>query len=166
MADEIVFGKENCGLEKQAPFLCRLSEGEDNCLSSEIALSFLGEAGGISEAFGDNEKISELLSKASPLYPDHSKIYEITFDRYIMYQVRNESYSSWDNYEVRRGKYFIVFERSRLLDYLAAATDCRVLPDGSFYPDKWTHYGIYCQNHIIDVVSAFPPTIVKKELNE
>lgn len=157
-----VFGKENKGLEDHGIFLTELSEKEDNRLSIKIALSAVGEAVDTSSnisGFSDDKKIAKIISGAVPVYPDYNVIYEILFDRYIMYQVRNESYSSWDNYEIRKGKYFIVFEQSRLLDYLSLATDCRMLCDGSFYPDKWKHYRIYCQNHIIDIVSAVPPEV-------
>lgn len=158
----IVFGEENKGLEDHAPFLTELSEEEDNRLRIKIALSVIGKtADAFSEIsdFSGDEKIAKIFSGAVLVYPDYDRIYDIVFDRYIMYQVRNESYSSWDNYEIRKGKYFIVFEQSRLLDYLSTATDCRILCDGSFYPDRWNHYGIYCQNHIIDIVTAVPPEV-------
>ena len=45
--------------------------------------------------------------------------------------------------EIRKGKYLIIFEKSKLLDSLVQMTDARKLEDGSYYPGKWTHYGIY-----------------------
>lgn len=157
----IVFGEENIGLEEYGPFLIELSEGEDNRLAIKVAIAAAGEGSFDVSTWDNNSRIAELISKSTPICPDYDNIYEIVFDRYIMYQVRNESYSSWDDYEIRRGRYFIVFEQSRLLDHLSVATDCQVLSDGSFYPDRWRHYGIYCQNHIIDVVSAVPPEVTE-----
>lgn len=43
--------------------------------------------------------------------------YEIQFDDYVMYTVRNKSYTAWDDYEIRKGNYLVKFDRSRLLDY-------------------------------------------------
>lgn len=157
----IIFGEENSGLEDNAPFLAELSEEEDNRLRIKIALSVLGESGEIAsdDEFIGNEKIAKLISGSTPIYPDYDSIYEIIFDNYIMYQVRNESYAAWDNYEIRKGKHFVIFERSILLDYLSVFTDCQILSDGSYYPDLWTHYGICCQNHIIDIAAVKAPEI-------
>ena len=41
----------------------------------------------------------------------------IEFDSYIMHMTRNESYTSWDNYEVRKGNYLVDFEKSRFIDF-------------------------------------------------
>lgn len=81
------------------------------------------------------------------------------FEHYILYQTRNESYCSWDNYEIRNGKYFIIFSKSRMLDFLSQITDCGKLEDGTVYPGEWKHFGIYCQNHVIDIISCHEPTI-------
>ena len=40
-------------------------------------------------------------------------------------------------------------------------TDARRFEDGSYYPGKWTHYGIYTQNHVIDVIAWREPMIVE-----
>lgn len=82
----------------------------------------------------------------------------------ILYQVRNELFCSWDGYELRQGKFFIVFEKSRLLDTLPLITDCQIGDDGEAYPGKWKHYGIYCQNHIIDIISHNEPIIKKLDI--
>lgn len=109
--------------------------------------------------------INELLVNATPLYPNSLKTYEIIFDHYILYQTRNESYCSWDNYEIRNGKYFIIFSKSRMLDFLLQITDCEKLEDGTAYPGEWKHFGIYCQNHVIDIISCNEPTIRQIDSN-
>lgn len=70
---------------------------------------------------------------------------------------RNESYTAWDDYEVRKGKYFIVFERSRLLDCMPKLVETELVE--AYFPQGWKHYGIYCQNHIIDVIAAGEPRV-------
>lgn len=78
-----------------------------------------------------------------------------------MYQVRNESFCSYDSDEIRPGKFMIVFEKSKLLDYLMVSTDACQLNDGTFYPGEWRHYGIYTQSHIIDVVALDEPKVFR-----
>ena len=85
------------------------------------------------------------------------QVYEIVFENYILYQMRNESYTSWDEYEVRKGRYLIVFERSRLLDYYEDS-----IFDFDSEETRKTqrkHYGIYTENHILDIISNEPPKI-------
>lgn len=57
------------------------------------------------------------------------------------------------------GTYLMRFEASGFLDYLASATDACRLDDGSFYPAPWKHYGIYTQNHIVDVIAHVEPKV-------
>lgn len=61
-----------------------------------------------------NEKVRELLSKSNQLASDGTQTYRIHFKSYIMYQVRNESYTYSNDSEIRRGKGLILFEKSKL----------------------------------------------------
>ena len=65
----------------------------------------------------------------------------------------------WDNYEIQKGKYFIIFEKSRLLDYLPQIVEKEIVE--AYNPNGWKHYGIYCQNHIVDVIASEEPKIRK-----
>ena len=91
---------------------------------------------------------------------------DIRFDNYIMYQVRNESYVSFDRTEARHGKYLCIFAESKLLAYLETVTDVQRCDDGSTYPGPCRHYGIRTQNQIIDVVSHFEPMVTVTESGE
>ncbi|MBQ3110689.1 MAG: hypothetical protein IJC69_06070 [Clostridia bacterium] len=150
----IEFGSENIGMEK-GTFLARLEEGEDNKLTVTISLSTKGEVG---ENIPDNEKgvIKRILEKAKPVYPDNENTYEIYFENYVMYQVRNESFAAFDKDEVRRGNRLIIFEKSKLLDYVKTV----VWADEKYF-GGYKHYGIYTENQIIDVISQVEPTIKK-----
>ena len=77
----------------------------------------------------------------------------------VLYQMRNESYSSFGGYGIWEGRYLIRFRRSRLLDALPRLTDCFMGADGTCYPGGWPHYGVYMQNHILDVISTETPVI-------
>ena len=155
----IKFGSENNTIT-DAPFLLKMKEGEDNCVRFIIAFSMKGE---VREVIDDMEiqGLGQVLQNATPIVPNSDEVYEITFQSYILHQIRNESFCSQDEYEIRNGRYCILFEKSRLLDMLLTITDCQRSSDGAVYPGEWKHYGIYCQNHIIDVISHNEPVIKK-----
>ncbi len=88
-------------------------------------------------------------------------MYEIVFPSYIIYQVRNESYCSWDEYEIRKGNTLYIYEKSKFLDYFKSVTDCCQSDDGDYYPGEWIHYGIGAEDHIIDIISHEKPIIKK-----
>lgn len=151
-------------LGEQAPFLMSLSDGSQGELHLTIAAAKIGEAdSNIPEFEGADQAVQQtlgrILSASRPIEPKEHRLFEICFRDYIIYQIRNESFCSYDPEEIRHGKYLIVFETSKLLSHLDEITDARQFDGDSFYPGKWTHYGIYTQNHVIDVVSHCPPTI-------
>ena len=143
---------------KAAPFLRSLEECEDNELRITVAGAKIGDCA--ADTF-DGTALGRILSQCRPIESDENLAFEITFESYIIYQVRNESFCSYDPEEIRSGKFLIVFEKSKLLDYLTVSTDACRLDDGSFYPAEWKHYGIYTQNHVIDVVSQCEPKVLR-----
>ena len=156
----IKFGNENDDMNS-APFLFKTIEEMDNEVKFIVALSIKGKQGcGINEE--DNPALGKILSECVPIYPDEDNLYEILFDNYIFHITRNESYTSWDNYELRKGKYFIIFEKSRLLDCLPQIVEQEIVE--AYNPNSWKHYGIYCQNHIIDIIASEEPKIRKYSL--
>lgn len=48
-----------------------------------------------------------------------------------------------------------IYEKSRLLEHF------KVTMDSGLLPDKWVHYGVSTENHIIDIISHEKPTIKK-----
>jgi hypothetical protein len=83
---------------------------------------------------------------------------QIKFNDYIMHLTRNESYTVPDDYEVRKGRYLVMFEKSRLIDFydlVIAHTE-----DYS-WPGRGKHFGIYTCDHLIDIISNSTPIITK-----
>lgn len=144
---------------KYAPFMLSLSDTEDNELSVTIALSEIGEIGELSESDEPNPAIRELLSKSRPLLPNESRVFTITFERYIIYQVGNESFCSGNPNDKFSGRFLRIYESSALLNRLGEFSDAQILEDGTYYPGKWAHYEIVTLNHIIDVISLKEPTV-------
>lgn len=145
-------------------FLRKIEENDYNEVKFTVSFSYCSEKP--TEADIEDNVLKTILKNTVPLYPDDNNTYEIVFDHYILYQTRNESYCSRDDYEIRKGDSFILFEKSRLLDMLPQITDCYMSNDGIYYPGEWKHYGIYCLNHIIDIISCNEPIIRKISWNE
>lgn len=160
------FGTENEEItanSPNAPFVLSIDDNEDNRLRIVIALPKMGEPGeGIEESdYRNNEKLKEMLMSSCPVYEDMDNVYQILFERYIIYQCRNESYTTYDPREVGKGNFLIIFESSPLLDYYK---DVIFDFDHHLTKDVRKHYGIYAENHIIDVISNEPPIITKISL--
>jgi len=155
---DLEFGGNNDSLGKFA-FVLKI-ENVDNELKIIFSGCVEGERGtNIDDELDENLK--QLLKESTPIYPSADDVYEIVFPNYIIYQVRNESYCSWDDYEIRKGRRLIIFEKSRLLDHFQTITDACQAKDGDFYPGEWKHYGIYGEDHIIDVITHEKPVIKK-----
>ena len=153
----LTFRSENSEINKHsrlAPFVLSIKDDPDNRLSIVIALpKNCPAADDISDP-----RLKDILSHSTRVIEDTEQLYEIAFGSYVIYQCRNESYTSYDPTEVMKGKYLVIFERSHFLDYYES-----VIFDKDTDNEKVCrkHYGIYGENHIIDVISNEPPTIRK-----
>ena len=76
-----------------------------------------------------------------------------------MLPVRNESFCHFESKSARHGNYLAIYEQSKLLEYLSAATDVQQGEDGNFYPAQWKHYSIFTQNQVIDIISHCEPVL-------
>ncbi|MEK3720572.1 hypothetical protein [Paenibacillus sp. FSL H8-0034] len=91
---------------------------------------------------------------------ENSPIIQIDFDTYIAYSIRNESYTSWDDYEEFEGNVFRIYKKSRYLDFVTLGTFATEI-----YPGPFLHYGISCLDHIVDIVSDSEPIISEVRWN-
>ena len=164
MGHTLSFEELDLALGDHAPFLMSLSDGLQEELHIIISAAEVGNLGDNIPDFEDvdettRQALQSILAKSRPIEINENCLFEICFHDYIIYQTRNESFWSGDPNEIRHGKYLITFEKSTLLSHLEEITDAQQLDDGSFYPGEWTHYGIYTQNHVIDVISHSPPDV-------
>lgn len=92
----------------------------------------------------------------APIEPTpQSPRFEVQFDSYIAYSVRNESFVSLDRTESwSGGLLFREYSRSKFLDYVTASTFATAQ-----FPAPFTHFGFCCLNHVVDVASTVPPAI-------
>ena len=85
---------------------------------------------------------------------DASKWFEVVWDTYISYSVRNESFCSWDKAEEWSGNAFRTYTKSKFLDFVSTGTFA-----SNDYPGPFVHYEIVCSDHVVDVASEHPPTV-------
>jgi hypothetical protein len=86
---------------------------------------------------------------------EFSRIFEVTWDSYIAYTVRNETTAAFDPYEVIvSGRLACLYSTSRFLDYIALSTNAASSQAGPV-----RHVAMHCLNHIVDVASAKLPVV-------
>ena len=78
--------------------------------------------------------------------------YELVFERYVAYSIRDESYTQQDEEEIHTGRLACVYSKSKFLDYVRVSTFA-----SDDYPGPITHYGFNCLNHIVDVAAFEEP---------
>lgn len=92
---------------------------------------------------------------------DESRRFEVIWDTYVSYAVRNESYCRWDDSEEWHGECLRVYSKSKFLEFVAAGTFA-----DEHYPGPFKHYEIVCGNHIVDVASESEPVVRRLTLNK
>ena len=151
----IKFGKKY--KNDNMPYILNINDNIDNVLKIIVSLPYSGEKGSEASNTG-NKDLDEILKKAYPVLIDYNEIYEITFESYIMYQTRNESFAYPDENSKVLGEYFTIIKNSSYLKMVKSITFYN-----DIFDDKYMHYGIFSWNHVIDIISAEEPKIVKLE---
>ena len=151
----IKFGKKY--KNDNMPYILNINDNIDNVLKIIVSLPYSGEKGSEASNTG-NKDLDEILKKAYPVLIDYNEIYEITFESYIMYQTRNESFAYLDKNSKVLGEYFTIIKNSSYLKMVKSITFYN-----DIFDDKYMHYGIFSWNHVIDIISAEEPKIVKLE---
>ena len=151
----IKFGKKY--KNDNMPYILNINDNVDNVLKIMVSLPYSGEKGSEASNTG-NKDLDEILKKAYPVLIDYNEIYEITFESYIMYQTRNESFAYLDENSKVLGEYFTIIKNSSYLKMVKSITFYN-----DIFDDKYMHYGIFSWNHVIDIISAEEPKIVKLE---
>ena len=151
----IKFGKKY--KNDNMPYILNINDNIDNVLKIIVSLPYSREKGSEASNTG-NKYLDEILKKAYPVLIDYNEIYEITFESYIMYQTRNESFAYPDENSKVLGEYFTIIKNS---SYLKMVKNITFYND--IFDDKYIHYGIFSWNHVVDIISAEEPKIVKLE---
>lgn len=98
------------------------------------------------------------LTDINPIVSDDScRKYKAVFNRFLVYQVIDESCIAWDDAEVFEGRLFGTFTKSRFLEHI----DSHLIIDWyQEQPDmKYTHYQICGLDFIVDVAAQESPLV-------
>ena len=132
-------------------YLClrEISEPTDNCLRMVIE-----EAGVVGEEV-TMEIAGVTFTKLHPIKSTKgSRRFEMIWDTYVAYSVRNESYSSADKREIFEGERIRVYSKSNFLEFIKQATFAT-----DAYPGPYQHVQVVCLDHVVDVAAVNPPGI-------
>jgi len=130
-------------------YLTEISEPEDNAL--RLVIEGAHTPGPVADL-----RIGDIvLPGTREIVADHSTpAWELVFQSYVAYSVRNESFATFGPEEASVGSSFRTYTRSNFLDFVSSGTFA-----DEQHPGPFVHYCILCLNHIIDVVSTEPPEI-------
>jgi len=81
-----------------------------------------------------------------------SRAFEVLWENYVAYSIRNESFVRVDHDEIYDGIRFRVYSKSNFIDYVARATFA-----SNEYPGPTQHHELICEDHIIDVIALTAP---------
>jgi hypothetical protein len=131
-------------------FLESLHEPEDNALLLKIA-----EAKEIAAEKHDLIIGSHTLSDLTPIRvtPD-SRRFQLFWESYVAYSVRNESFALADKNDPEFRGVFVERSTSTYLRFIEETTFAT-----SVFQKPMRHWQVNCQNHCIDVVSFDEPSV-------
>ena len=134
-------------------FLNSITDGGDNRLRLNVCYA---EGGPL-----PRQILGKHIDEISKMPIEYKKVthYEMLWNRYLTFAVRDETYASIDKSEVFAGQAVRRFTRSRLLSSLP-----NIIQTIDLLPALPIHFGIYCLNHIVDVLAYEEPVV--RELGE
>ena len=101
-----------------------------------------------------NARLDQVLGEGFAVRSDPSfREFRITFENYVGFSIRNESYVNPEP-EEDYSKKLRSYPKSTFLDYIASSTFAQQLMDESVL-----HFAVVCSDHVVDVACTAPPTI-------
>ncbi|MGB9989745.1 hypothetical protein [Pseudoduganella rhizocola] len=94
----------------------------------------------------------DIMSHPTQIEP--SKTFSISFRSYVAMTVRVEHFAMEDTNAEFEGKQFVRFKASRYLSYINGTSWGEEVHPGTSF-----HYGLYCLNQLIDIVSKEAPYV-------
>lgn len=134
-------------------FLTDIHEPNDNSIFLEIKKSTTSDVvqNIMVGKIGLNEKRRIEVDKKS-------EYFTIQFDGYVSYHVIEEGFINFqdnkDEYKAGEFSVFRVYSKSSYLDFILKETIAN-----DIFPDEMKHYGLYCMNHVVHIISLTEPKI-------
>lgn len=130
-------------------YLTDIGEPSENQLRIVVVEGLLGEWAKIDVGGVD-------LGESRPiLLTDESRSFELRWDNYVAYAVRNESFWKGEDDELPRGKMLERRFDTAFFQYVSATT----FADDE-YPGPLEHWSLTTLHHCVDVVSVGPPSVM------
>lgn len=130
-------------------YLTAMEEPSENQLRIVVAEGLLGEPAKI-----DIDGVD--LGEGRPILVTYeSRSFELRWDNYVAYAVRNESFWKGEGDELPRGKMLERRFDTAFFQYVSATT----FADDE-YPGPLEHWSLTTLNHCVDVVSVGPPRVM------
>ncbi|MEL6766567.1 MAG: hypothetical protein AAFP17_05255 [Pseudomonadota bacterium] len=108
-----------------------------------------------------NVKLDQLLKSAHAIKSEPSfREFTITFQNYVGFSVRNESYVCAEP-EEEYSKNLRAYSESKFLEFIQGSTFAQKLQD-----EPILHFAVVCTDHIIDVACAAPPHIELRTIGD
>lgn len=134
-------------------YITEIGEPAENRLRIVVAEGLLGKSAKI-----DIEGVD--LGEGRPiLVTDESRSYELHWDNYVAYSVRNESFWKEEKSELPRSGMLERRFNSAFFRYVSETT----FADDE-YPGPLEHWSLTTLNHCVDVVSVGPPRVAARRL--
>ncbi|HWU55780.1 MAG TPA: hypothetical protein VN175_09780 [Rhizomicrobium sp.] len=131
-------------------YLTEFGEPETNMLRVVVAEAF---AVGVAREIPD----TGLLGREIVVTPQ-SRHFELLWESYVAYSVRNESFAEFDKDRPPSKSKFTERSASAYLRFVAETTFANAVV-GSVLKGPLRHWEITCADHFLDVVSTVPPTV-------
>ncbi len=137
-------------------YLREISELDKRTFNS---LRIIVEEAVVNEAaveFSDRPELANILAGAHPIESvEGCKIFQLSWTHYLAYLVTEELVGSnarngYDD-EVYSGKILRIYAKSHFLDH--------IMRDTGGHIQEVLHYKLICLDHLIDVVSYYPPEV-------
>lgn len=129
-------------------YLTSIGEPRENQLRIVVTEGVLGEPTKI-----DIDGID--LGEGQPIVmTDESRSFELYWDNYVAYAVRNESFWKGEEGELPRDRMLERRIGSAFFRYVSETTFA-----DNFYPGPLEHWSLTTLNHCVDVVSVGPPSV-------
>lgn len=138
-------------------YLADLRESGDNSL--RIILEEARADGPVVE-YGDDGRKLAFPAKAIETTPGCAR-FDIQFDSYIAFAVRDESFGQVGKTEVYEGEFAMIYSQSHFLDFVSNGTWA-----SEDHPGPYVHYGFWTLNHLVDIASCAPPKVLRSAVTE
>jgi hypothetical protein len=129
-------------------YVTEIGEPSDNRLRIVVGEGLLGAPEKIEEAGID-------LGEGRPIVlTEESRFFELNWDDYVAYAVRNESFWAGEPGEPPFVSHLTQRFNSAFLQFVSTTTFA-----DDHYPGPLQHWALTALNHIVDVVSVHPPRV-------